>query len=450
MVAANPQCKLAAHHESKVAVPRVNDNVRISCDIMKKSLPPARLSPVAGRGLPEQYHPKNVLRLTAGFPGGLRDPEFIKLASQIDTGPVHTGNKIELFTDGGNAFAAVHQAIAGAREEILLETYILRDDSTGREMKKAMARASARGVTVRVLADGFGSSATKPEFWRRMRGFGVEARLFHPLWSRLRDHFYRDHRKIIVVDRQIAFIGGMNVADEYGSSRKAKGKLWRDAQVRLEGPVAWELAAVFREGWQRAGGDAFPVSGWEAEGLGGAKCLVVDSRPGRGQHEKSAVFSALVGASRRRLWITNAYFAPRPIAILALTDAARRGVDVRLLLPGQSDVPLVRHAGHGFYAELLAAGVRVFEYQPAILHEKSVVADDYVTLVGSSNLDFRSFHFNAECNVLIFDDTTARQMTEAFEEDLRHSVEIRLGAWKQRHMMHRIGDALARSLSPLL
>jgi cardiolipin synthase len=317
-------------------------------------------------------------------------------------------------------------------------------------MKEALAKASARGVTVRVLADGFGSSATKPAFWRRMRDFGIEARLFHPLWSRLRDHFYRDHRKIIVVDRQVAFIGGMNVADEYGSSRKSKGKLWRDAQVRLEGPVAWELAAVFREGWQRAGGDAFAVSGWETKDLEGAKCLVVDSRPGRGQHEKSAVFSALVGASRRRLWITNAYFAPRPIAILALTAAARRGVDVRLLLPGQSDVPLVRHAGHGFYAELLAAGVRVFEYQPAILHEKSVVADDYVTLVGSSNLDFRSFHFNAECNVLIFDDTTAQQMTAAFEEDLRHSLEIRLEAWKQRPMMHRIGDALARRLSPLL
>jgi len=411
---------------------------------------PAGLRPVAGRSLPAQYHPEKVLRLTARFPGGLRDPEFIELVSQIDTGPVHSGNKIELFIDGGQAFGAVHQAIASAREEILLETYILRDDSTGREMNEALAQASARGVTVRVLADGFGSAATKPDFWRRMRGVGIEARLFHPLWSRLRDHFHRDHRKIIVVDRQIAFIGGMNVADEYGSSRKAKGKLWRDAQVRLEGPVAWELAVVFREGWQRAGGDAFAVSSWEPKDFGGAKCLVVDSRPGRGQHEKSAVFSALVGASRRRLWITNAYFAPRPIAILALTDAARRGVDVRLLLPGQSDVPLVRHAGHGFYTELLAAGVRVFEYQPAILHEKSVVADDYVTLVGSSNLDFRSFHFNAECNVLIFDDTIAQRMREAFQEDLRHSVEIQLEAWKQRPMMHRIGDALARRLSPLL
>lgn len=428
----------------------MNDNEQIAGDTGSEVQSSAGLRPVAGRSLPAQYHPEQVLRLAAGFPGGLRDPEFIELVSQIDTGPVHNGTKIELFTDGGQAFRAVHRAIAAARGEILLETYILRDDSTGREMKEALAKASARGVTVRVLADGFGSAATKSAFWQQMRNCGIEARLFHPLWSRLRDHFHRDHRKLIVVDQKIAFIGGMNVGDEYGSSRNAKRKSWRDVQVRLEGPVAWELAAVFREGWQRADGDAFDVSRWEAKGHGGAKCLVLDSRPGRGQHEKSAVLSALVGGSRTRLWITNAYFAPRPMAIRALTDAARRGVDVRLLLPGQSDVPLVRHAGHGFYAELLAAGLRIFEYQPAILHEKSVVADDHVTMVGSSNLDFRSFHFNAECNVLIFDATTARQMTDAFEEDLCHSVEIRLEAWKRQPMMHRIGDALARRLSPLL
>jgi cardiolipin synthase len=160
--------------------------------------------------------------------------------------------------------------------------------------------------------------------------------------------------------------------------------------------------------------------------------------------------SALVGASRRNLWVTNAYFAPRPIVIRALVSAARRGVDVRLLLPGQSDVPLARHAGHGFYAELLAHGVHIFEYQPAILHEKSVVADDFVSIIGSSNLDFRSFHFNAECNVMIFDDTTAQQMTAAFEADLQHSVEIRPETWARRSTLHRFGDAVARRLSPLL
>jgi cardiolipin synthase A/B len=408
------------------------------------------LCPAADRRLPEQYRSEIVLHVTENFSGGLRDPEFMELISQIDTGPVHSTSKVELFFDGRAAFESIYQAINAAREEILLETYILRDDSTGLEMQEALRRASARGVTVRVLADGFGSSNTKPAFWDGLREAGIEARLFHPLWTRLWDHFHRDHRKIIVIDRRITFTGGMNIADEYGSSRKAKGNLWRDTQVRLEGPIAWELAAVFREGWERAGGDRFPVSRWEISECGKAKCVVLDSRPGRGQNEISAVMSALVGASRRRLWITNAYFAPRPIAIRGLISAARRGVDVRLLLPGQSDVPIVRHAGHGFYAELLATCVRIFEYQPAILHEKSIVADDFVTIIGSSNLDFRSFQFNAECNVMLFDDSTALRMAAAFDTDLQHSVEIHPEIWARRSILHRWGDALARRLSPLL
>lgn len=408
------------------------------------------LYPPADRKLPEQYRPENVLRVAEGLPDGPRSPEFLELVCKIDTGRLHAGNKVELFFDGQAAFASMHEAINAARKELLLETYILRDDSTGLEMREALRRAVTRGVAVRVLADGFGSSSTKAVFWNELRRDGIKAHLFHPLWSRLWDHFHRDHRKLVVVDQRIAFTGGMNIGNEYGSSRKAKGKLWRDTQVRLEGSVAWELAAVVREGWERAGGDQFEVVPWETNDAVGAKCLVLDCRPGRGQKETSAVMSALVGASQRRLWITNAYFAPRPIVIRALISAARRGVDVRLLLPGQSDVPIVRHAGHGFYAELLAHGVRIFEYQPAVLHEKSVVADDFVTIIGSSNLDFRSFQFNAECNVMLFDDVTARQMTAAFEADLQHSVEIRHETWARRSALHRFGDAVARRLSPLL
>jgi cardiolipin synthase len=408
------------------------------------------LYPSADRRLPDQYCPQNVLRVAEALADGLRDPEFLELVCKIDTGPLHVANKVELFFNGHAAFASIHEAINAARKEVLIETYILRDDSTGFEMREALNRAVARGVTVRVLADAFGSSSTKTVFWDELRAGGIQAHLFHPLWSRLWDHFHRDHRKLIVVDQRVAFTGGMNIGNEYGSSRNAKGSFWRDTQVRMEGPIAWELAGVVREGWERAGGDRFEVWPWEANHMVGAKGLVVDSRPGRGQNETSAVMSAMVGASRRRLWVTNAYFAPRSLVIRALISAARRNVDVRLLLPGQSDVPIVRHAGHGFYAELLANGVRIFEYQPAVLHEKSVVADDFVTVIGSSNLDFRSFRFNAECNVMLFDELTAGQMTRAFEADIEQSVEIRSETWKQRPVFHRIGDALARFLSPAL
>ena len=145
---------------------------------------------------------------------------------------------------------------------------------------------------------------------------------------------------------------------------------------------------------------------------------MLDSRPGRGHGETAAVLAALVAASQKRLWVTNAYFAPNRMAIRLLGRAAQRGVDVRLLLQGRTDMPVVRHAGHGNYSDLLASGVRIFEYQSAILHAKTLVVDDCVSVVGSSNLDFRSFYFNAECNVLIWDDATARTMAQAFEEDL--------------------------------
>ncbi|HXT13839.1 MAG TPA: phospholipase D-like domain-containing protein [Candidatus Angelobacter sp.] len=400
--------------------------------------------------MPAELRRENVVRLGEALTGGVRGPEFEALVHRIDTGPLHKGNEVAIFFDGDKAFASVAKAIEAATREILLETYILKDDAVGYTLIEWLARAVARGVQVRLLADAFGSGRTSRSFWRQLEQTGIQARLFHPLWVHLRDHLIRDHRKIIVVDGRVSFTGGMNVGNEYGSSRHAKGGLWRDTHARIEGSTAWELALVFKEGWMRSGGDSFPIHPFEPHRDDGVKTLVLDSRPGRGDAETAAVLAAIIGASRRYLWITNSYFAPRRNAIKLLGGAARRGVDVRLLLPGISDVPIVRHAGHGCFAELLGSGVRIFEYQPAILHAKTLVADDYISLVGSSNLDFRSFHFNAECNVVMLDEETARRMAEAFECDLAQSVEIGIHQWKNRPLLHQLGDSFAQCLSPLL
>jgi len=383
---------------------------------------------------------------------GVRDTGLERLVGRIDTGPIHRGNQVQLFFRGEDALASVCQAIEGATEEILLETYILRDDATGRKLLRLLSGAAARGVKVRVLADAYGSWTTKSAFWREMNGLGIEARLFRPFWSQMRGFLFRDHRKIIAIDRRISFTGGMNVANEYGSSRHNKDAAWRDTHMRVEGPTAREMAIVFGEGWERSDGASLPPPPLAPTDTGavGAKSLVLDSRPGRGHGETAAVLAALVGASRKRLWITNSYFAPNRTAIRLLGRAAQRGVDVRLLLQGRTDMPLVHRAGRGNFADLLGNGVRVFEYQSAILHAKTLVVDDYVSVVGSSNLDFRSFYFNAECNVLIFDDTTARAMADAFQEDLGQSIEMHLESWKRRPLVHRLGDAIARCLSPLL
>jgi cardiolipin synthase len=321
-------------------------------------------------------------------------------------------------------------------------------------MLSLLGQASSRGVAVRVLADAFGSLWTRSGFWREMRSRGCEVRLFHPVFPYFWRQFFRDHRKILVVDRSIAFTGGMNIAEEYGSPR-ARGRVraWRDTHARVEGPAAWELALVFSEAWHRAGGTPLAIPSLvvdDAEPPAGARVLVLDSRPLRGHQESAAVLSAIVGAARRSVLITNAYFAPRPVAIEALGAAARRGVDVQLLLPGASDVPLIRHAGHGYFDALLERGVRIFEYAAAVLHGKTMVADGFVSVVGSTNLDFRSFRFNAECNLVVLDEETGASMAAAFEEDLTRSEEIRPEPWRRRGLGHRWGDALARRLSPLL
>lgn len=410
----------------------------------------AVLRPRPGRKLPEELRATRVDRLAEALPAGVRDPEFERLIALIDTSPIHTTESVEIYTNGDLAFGSILDAIDNATREILLETYILRDDALGNEVVNRLGKAAARGVTVRVLADAFGSWATTRRFWRRLRELKIDARLFHPFWTHAWDHLVRDHRKILVVDRSIAFVGGMNVGNEYGSSRHAKPGLWRDTHARIEGSTAWELAVVYREGWIGSGGAPFWIPSVQPRSVPGQRTLVLDSRPGRGYAETASVLAAIVGAARDRLWVTNSYFAPRPNALTILSRAAQRGVDVRLLLPGISDVPLVRHAGHGCFEPLLAAGVRIFEYQPAILHAKTLVADDYVTVIGSSNLDFRSFHFNAECNVVILSNETGKAMSRAFEQDLAVASEIRIDEWRRRPVWHRMVDALARRCSPLL
>jgi cardiolipin synthase len=415
--------------------------------------------PPVGRRLPRALAPRGAFRRGEALPEGIHDPGFPELLERIDTGAFHPGNRVEVFFRGGDAFASMLAAVEAAREEVLLESYIFKHDATGQLFADALSRVADRGVAVRVLVDGFGSWATRRAFWDALRSHGVDVRLFHPLWAPIRYLPFRDHRKILVVDRRVAFTGGMNIGEEYGSSalpaRTSKSpnlKVWRDTHARVEGSAAWEMAVVFEEGWRHSRGGPLGLAPrtLSPASAPGARVLVLDSRAGRGAREVASVFAAIAGAARRTLWITTAYFAPRRRAIDLLGAAARRGVDVRLLLPGTSDVPLVRHAGHGFFATLLSRGVRIFEYQPAILHAKTVVADGLLSVVGSSNLDMRSFEANAECNDVILDRETAARMAARFEEDLASSIEIARSTWRRRGALHRLLDAGARRLSPVL
>jgi len=422
--------------------------------------PPAavrRLRPLLRRELPRALHADRAWALARTLPLGVRDPAFRELVQQIDGSPWHGLVAVDVFEDGAETFDAIVTAIEAAGGEVLLETYILRDDRIGERLRQALSEAVARGVRVRVLADALGSKGTSRAYWRALQAAGIEVRLFHPWWHSPLHAWRRDHRKIIVVDRTVAFAGGMNIGEEYGSAMRPRHAAFRDSFARLTGAVVGELASVFAEGWERAGGDPIPGVPPVTREISRAVLpedqpgvLILDGRPGRGQPESIAVLSSLVGAARERLWITTPYFAPPDGGLYILVDAARRGVDVRLLLPGRTDVPILRHAAHGAYARLLRGGVRVFEYAPCVLHAKTMVCDGHLAIIGSANLDFRSLWFNAECNLLLSDDTTAATMERHFEADLAESTEIRLADWQARGLWHRLGDALARGLRVLL
>jgi cardiolipin synthase len=400
------------------------------------------------------------------LPEGVRSPRFPDLLHRIDESPVHSGNRVEIYTDGSVALAAMLYAIDGAESEILLQSYIFKGDSAGKRVVEALGRARERGVTVRVLADALGSLETRESFWKTLAHLRLDFHLFNPLrypWL----HLFRDHRKILVVDRIVAFTGGMNIGEEFGSvplrpnqeagapePRPAR-KTWRDTHLRVVGDVVWELAVVFRESWRQAGGEPFSLPPLverndPGEKMPAAQCLVLDSRAGRGHRETALCLRALVAAARQRLWITNAYFAPSWAALGALCRAARAGVDVRLLVPGKTDVRILRSAARGCYAHLLRDGVRIFEYQPVVLHAKTVVADGYASVVGSSNLDFRSFNFNHECNLVILDPAVGERLEQAFRGDLEQAREIDRERWMRRAWRQRAVERLARWLSPLL
>jgi cardiolipin synthase A/B len=414
-----------------------------------------RLRPLPGRRLPKKLRAENVGRLAAALPRGLRDPDFEPLLTRIETSPVLPGNRLTVYTDGTDAFESMLAAIDAAAQEVLLEAYIFRDDATGQAFRDALGHAAERGAAVRVLADGFGSSETGEVFWDSLRAQGADVRIFHPLLSRFWNFAFRDHRKILVVDRRISFTGGMNIGVEYGSSRRSARQAkehhaWRDTQVRVAGPTAWEMAIVFGEGWIRSGGTPIDLPPLIAAEAPGARILTLGTRPGRGTDELASILTAIVAAARKRVWITNAYFAPKERAIELLAAAVRRGVDVRLLLPGVSDVPVMQRAGRGYYTALLAGGVRVFEYQAAVLHAKTLVADDLVSVAGSTNLDYRSLRLNAECNLVMLCPVTNATLAAAFEADVAGSTEIHLVGWKHRPFLQRLGDFLARCLAPVL
>ncbi len=337
------------------------------------------------------------------------------------------GNHIRLNFDGPHTFERWIDAIEGARRFVHFENYVLRDDTTGRAFRDALAAKAEQGLEVRVLYDWVGCWATPRSYWKAFREKGVQVRAFNP--PSLRDPFgvlQRDHRKLVCVDGEVAFVGGFCVGDEWAGTRDHAP--WRDTGAEIRGPAALSAARAFARLWNEIGDPVTPglLENVVPRAAGRTSVWMIEGGPWRARVYRVTQLAA--ASVRRRLWITDPYFiAPRPVAE-ALAAAAMDGVDVRILVPAHNNWPLVGSLARGGYRDLLKAGVRLFEWQGPMIHAKTAVADGVWSRIGSSNLNAASLLGNWEIDIGVLDRRLARQLEGLFLADLASSVEIVLPA----------------------
>jgi cardiolipin synthase len=353
-------------------------------------------------------------------------PEIVERAmDRAAGGRSIPGNRLTLLFDGPAIYPAMLERIAHATRWIHLDTYIFRSDDTGRLFAEALAERARAGVRVRILTDWVGSVTTRRSFWRMLRKAGALVRCFNPpRLLHLRDNISRDHRKLLVVDGETAITGGHCIGNEWAGNSKAGRQPWRDTAIAIDGPAATALDRAFAVPWDAAGDPLDEAElATDAPSKGASQIRVVAGEPG-GVRASRATELLLAGAAER-VWITDAYLvAPRHI-YQAMIDAARGGVDVRVLVPGKSDLPRLQNFTRIGYRDLLGAGVRIFEWRGPMLHAKTIVVDARWVRIGSSNLNISSLLANYEIDVLSDDLLLAQAMEAQFRRDLDRSVEIK-------------------------
>lgn len=381
-------------------------------------------------------------------------------------------NDVHLLVDGPQTFAAMFKSLEGARRSIWLESYIIEDADIAIRLRDLLIRKRAEGVAVHVIYDAVGSIGTSGEFFKSLRDAGVHTCAFNPINPLTRPGYWsinhRDHRKILAVDEQQAFTGGINISKVYssGSSLFKKNHRprgdgqepgWRDTQVRVDGPAAAEMARIVRQTWDAQGCkpaiDPAIKTGSDPKGghkRGDKVMQVIASGPDEEGMDTYLSLLTALDAAQQSIHITMAYFSPGEDMVQALCDAAQRGVEVQLILPSVSDFTPVLYAGRAYYDRLLAAGVRLHELDSAVLHAKTAVIDGVWSTVGSSNMDWRSFVSNNEINVVVLGRDFGLSMEALFQQDLRSSTEIDPDAWAERSLLEKLKERGARLFERLM
>jgi cardiolipin synthase A/B len=350
-------------------------------------------------------------------------------------------NKVTLLWREHESFRKIFDAIRKANELICLVFYIYRNDETGKELTEILKQKARDGIKVYLIYDHFGSISTPWKFWRDMKDSGVHIKASHPFkWSSPLHYIHRDHRKLIIIDGSLAFIGGLNIADEYRGYLRKRKKGWRDTGIFMEGPVADILLEQFKKSWVIWGGAPIEFNNKVDPVLDGVSALPVFATSARDRRRMRKLIYYSINSASKSIYLTTAYFAPSRRMIQVLENAVQRGVDVKLLLPGKSDIYAVSYAGRAFFTKLLRAGVKIFTYQGEILHAKTSVFDEEWSIIGSANLDFQSLRRNDEGNVGIVDSAFGKQMVDIFNEDLNNSTEIILDDWLNRPLSEKMKE----------
>ena len=384
---------------------------------------------------------------------GLREQtqQQIKLARSLCDAQFFPGNDIRVFTSGQAKMAALEADLKGAKRYINLQYYIFTDDNTGRRIAKILMDKAQEGVKVRVIYDHVGSFRTRNNFWRRMKKAGVEC---HPFFKVTLPVFgsrinWRNHRKLVVIDGTVGYVGGMNIADRYIDGGK-NFKSWRDAHLRLTGPAVRSLQYSFAVDWNFMGMPLIEDEVPETPENGEAGAQLVTSGPMSSWSNDELIYQRAIASAQKRIFIQTPYFLPTDGLLKALQTSALARVDVRIILPQRSDSRMLDYASFSYIAECLRSGIKIYLYEPGMMHAKTMIIDDEVSAVGSTNFDFRSFEHNFEGNMFVYSRQFNERMTSIFMGDLRHSRRLLPSQWARRSYRHKAAESIVRLLSPIL
>lgn len=380
--------------------------------------------------------------------------QLFTLAQKLGNSPISFDTATKVLTNGEETFPQIIHELKRARHHIHMEYYIVRNDHIGKEIKDILIEKANQGVKVRFMFDAVGSWQLSKTYINDLKRAGVETVPFGPVkLAFLNNKFnFRNHRKIIVIDGNIGFVGGLNIGDEYLGRDKVIG-FWRDTHLMLRGEAVRTLQLIFLQDWYYMTNHSFLTAEYlspqpDQKSHGGVQLIA-----GGPDNEWSVIkniFFAMITAAKKSVWIASPYFIPDEDIFSALKIAALSGIDVRLLVPNRPDKRIVFHASRSYFPELLETGVKIYQYERGFMHSKIVIVDGELASIGTSNMDMRSFHLNFEVNAFLYRTTSTQELVREFINDLKYAKQLELKTFEQRHIGFRLLESTARLLSPLL